>query len=203
MMTSSNGNIFRVIGHLRTGEFPAQRPVTRSFHVFFDLLLNKPLSKHWWGWWFEKLSRPLWRHCDEVFTSIVWCGMQLSIHALTSTVMKLGHGWVIMNMITNPCPKSLFVQEAPDPKDPRHWTFYSSSQRGKFNFSENGGLIYVFIGDNVSLLKLSVVVYLCYTRCMLLCLDVWKFAIKIIICFSACCNLIQILHNKDRHFCCT
>ena len=26
-------------------EFPAQRPVTRSFDVFFDLLLNKPLSK--------------------------------------------------------------------------------------------------------------------------------------------------------------
>ena len=28
-----------------TGEFPAQRPVTRSFDVFFDLHLNKRLSK--------------------------------------------------------------------------------------------------------------------------------------------------------------
>ena len=28
------------------GEFPAQRPVTRSFHVFFDLRLNKPLSNN-------------------------------------------------------------------------------------------------------------------------------------------------------------
>ena len=28
-----------------TGEFLAQRPVTRSFHVFFDLRLNKRLSK--------------------------------------------------------------------------------------------------------------------------------------------------------------
>ena len=27
------------------GEFPAQRPVTRSFDVFFDLRLNKQLSK--------------------------------------------------------------------------------------------------------------------------------------------------------------
>ena len=45
------------------GEFPAQRPVTRSFGVFFDLRLNKRLSKQSWGWWFEKLSRPLWRHC--------------------------------------------------------------------------------------------------------------------------------------------
>ena len=29
-----------------TGEFPAQRPVTRSFDVFFELRLNKRLSKH-------------------------------------------------------------------------------------------------------------------------------------------------------------
>ena len=29
------------------GEFPEQRPVTRSFDVFFDLRLNKRLSKQW------------------------------------------------------------------------------------------------------------------------------------------------------------
>ena len=46
------------------GEFPAQRPVTRSFDVFFDLSLNKRLSKQSWGWWFEKPSCPLWRHCN-------------------------------------------------------------------------------------------------------------------------------------------
>ena len=44
------------------GEFPAQRPVTRSFDVFFDLRLNKRLRKQSWCWWFETLSRPLWRH---------------------------------------------------------------------------------------------------------------------------------------------
>ena len=44
------------------GEFPAQRPVTRCFDVFLDLRLNKRLSKQWWGWWFETLSCPLWRH---------------------------------------------------------------------------------------------------------------------------------------------
>ena len=49
------------------GEFPTQRPVTRSFDVFFDLRLNKWLSKQWWGWWFETLSRPLWRHRNAVF----------------------------------------------------------------------------------------------------------------------------------------
>ena len=46
------------------GEFPAQRPVTRSFDVFFDLRQNKRLSKQSWGWWFEALSRPLWRHSN-------------------------------------------------------------------------------------------------------------------------------------------
>ena len=50
MMTSSNGNIFRITGHLcgeftGPGEFPAQRPVTWSFDVFFDMRLNKRLSK--------------------------------------------------------------------------------------------------------------------------------------------------------------
>ena len=51
------------------GEFPALRPVTRAFHVFFDLRLNKPLSKQSWGWWFETLSRSLWRHCNAVNNS--------------------------------------------------------------------------------------------------------------------------------------
>ena len=70
MMTSSNGNIFRLLANCAgnspvTGEFPAQRPVTRSFDVFFDLLLKKRLSKQWWCWWFETSSRPLWRHCNR------------------------------------------------------------------------------------------------------------------------------------------
>ena len=46
------------------GEFTTQRPVTWSFDVFFDLRLNKRLSKQWWGWWFETLSCQLWRHLN-------------------------------------------------------------------------------------------------------------------------------------------
>ena len=69
MMTSSNGNIFRVTGHLCgefTGlrEFLAQRPVTWNFDIFLDLRQNKRLSKHSWGWWFETVSCPLWRQCN-------------------------------------------------------------------------------------------------------------------------------------------
>ena len=47
------------------GEFPAQRPVTQSFNVFFHLGLNKRLSKQSWAWWFGTLSRSLWRHRNE------------------------------------------------------------------------------------------------------------------------------------------
>ena len=56
-----------------TGEFPAQRPVTRSFDVFFDLRLNKRLRKQSRRWWFETPSRPLWRHCNDVlnFSQII------------------------------------------------------------------------------------------------------------------------------------
>ena len=43
------------------GEFPTQRPVTRSFDVYFDLRPNKWLSKQSWGWWFESLSWSLSR----------------------------------------------------------------------------------------------------------------------------------------------
>ena len=47
-----------------TGEFPAQRPVTRKFDVFFDMRPNKLLSKQSWGWWFETPPHPLWRHLN-------------------------------------------------------------------------------------------------------------------------------------------
>ena len=46
-----------------TGEFPSQRPVTWTFDVFFDLRLNKRLSKQARDWWFETSSPSLWRHC--------------------------------------------------------------------------------------------------------------------------------------------
>ena len=65
----------RVTGHLCgnspvTGEFPTQRPVTRSFDVVFDLRQNKRLSKQTWGWWFETPSHPLWRNCNDAIASV-------------------------------------------------------------------------------------------------------------------------------------
>ena len=48
---------------LVTSEFPSQRPVTRSFDVFFHLRLNKLLSKQLRRRWFEMPSRSSWHHC--------------------------------------------------------------------------------------------------------------------------------------------
>ena len=47
-----------------SGEFPSQRLVTRSFDVFFDLRLNKRLSKQSRRPWFDTQSRSLWRRCN-------------------------------------------------------------------------------------------------------------------------------------------
>ena len=51
-----------------SGEFPAQRPVTRSFDVFFDLRMNERLSKHSWGWCIETPSRQLWRQSNTLIS---------------------------------------------------------------------------------------------------------------------------------------
>ena len=54
-----------------TGEFHAQRPVTQNFDTFFDLRLNKRMSKQWRGWWFETPSRPLWRHYNTIMIQLI------------------------------------------------------------------------------------------------------------------------------------
>ena len=56
-----------------TGEFPSQRPVTRSFDDFFDLRLNKQSNKQSWGWWFETPLRSSWRDCN-----VEWCQQNYS-----------------------------------------------------------------------------------------------------------------------------
>ena len=59
-----------------TGEFSSQRPVTQSFDVFFDLCLNKRLSKQSWGCWFETPLWLLWCHCN------VRCDVRTSADAI-------------------------------------------------------------------------------------------------------------------------
>ena len=77
MMTSSNGNMFRITGFCAGNSpvtagihrFPSHRRVTRSFDVFFDLRLNKRLSEQSRRRWVETPSRSLWRHCNVMSNS--------------------------------------------------------------------------------------------------------------------------------------
>ena len=81
MMMLSTGIIFRVTGPLCrefTDQFSSQRPVTRSsYHVFFDLCLNKRLSKLTRRRLFETLSRGLRRHCNDISILEYCCGLTL------------------------------------------------------------------------------------------------------------------------------
>ena len=76
MMTSSNGNIFRVTGPL-CGELTSDRRIPRTkasdaeLWCSCDLHLNKRLGKQSWGWWFETPSRSFWRHCNETIMTLV------------------------------------------------------------------------------------------------------------------------------------
>ena len=104
-MTLSNENIFRVTGLLRE-EFTGPRwtPRTKASDAelwrFFDLCLNKWLSKQSWGWWFETLSHPLWRHsnvrsffhyyrCHQRFEYIRYFVHCMSVHFLINVIVVI------------------------------------------------------------------------------------------------------------------
>ena len=53
------------------GDIPTQRPVTRSFDVFFDLRLNKQVGKQSWGWWSETPTRSSWRQSNGL-PLVIW-----------------------------------------------------------------------------------------------------------------------------------
>ena len=80
-----------------TGDFPAQRPVTRSFDVFFDLRMNQNLSKQWRRRWFETPSHSLWRHCN---------GPECQRHDKLVTVIGSTHSvqtkWITSTQACNP-----------------------------------------------------------------------------------------------------
>ena len=63
--------------------------MTWSFDVFFDLRLNKRLSKESWGSWFETPSRSLWRHCDATEMSFgpdPYCNQMVLQNSAHSTI---------------------------------------------------------------------------------------------------------------------
>ena len=110
MMTSSNENISALLALCAgnspvTGEFPSQRPVTRSFDAFFDLRLNKQFSKQRWRSWFETPSRSLWRHCNDSRPSRL-PHRHLGNRLIVTVLAKKWRKWVttLMNSNDNICP---------------------------------------------------------------------------------------------------
>ena len=92
MMTPLNGNFFRVT-HLLFGEFtghqwiPLIKACDAELWCFFDLRLNKHLSKQLIRWWFETLLRLLWRHCNY----ILWkCQQQNTMTTTTISYVRDG-----------------------------------------------------------------------------------------------------------------
>ena len=110
-MTSSNGNIFRVTGHL-CGEFTGPRWIPRTkasdaeLSCFFHLRLNKPWSKQSWGWclrhyrahydvivMYLSVFQLLYLHCMIccicMFCSNVWCNVVDSVTIQNFSLVKV------------------------------------------------------------------------------------------------------------------
>ena len=73
----------------------SQRPVTQSFDVFFDLRLNKRLSRSSKYRWFETPSRPLWDHSNvnNDFASSYISGWNSKLTIITSQKQVASGYW--------------------------------------------------------------------------------------------------------------
>ena len=93
---------------------PSQRPVTRSFDVFCDLCLNKRLSKHSWGRWFETPSHPLWRHCNVIGYTMI-DEVYIDHHSLSRSIIFVTK-WAVTSVtvcvIEFLCLRSLCLKRA-------------------------------------------------------------------------------------------
>ena len=86
--THSSGWIFSIFGTNGQRYWPfvcgihrsmMNSPHKASFDVFFDLRMNKRLSKQPWGWWFETSLHSLWCHCNAAFMlNVVLIGVALN-----------------------------------------------------------------------------------------------------------------------------
>ena len=126
----------------------SQRPVTRSFDVFFDLCLNKQLSKQSRHWWFEMPSHSLGRHCNgfnlksdgvtfllhwlinSFHISLLWCLKWITKHFLDSRNMT--KCW---SYSTNFWPKFCHRPPAHNPLKTDWRIWLSASHRGKLGIT--------------------------------------------------------------------
>ena len=109
------------------GEFPAQRPVTRSFDGFFDMHPNKWLSKQWRGWWFETPPCPLWRYRNDNKV-VSWPSYLYNGNPYTwkdDLCIKQHYGDIIMGVIASEIISLTIV----------YWAIYSGTDQRKHQSS--------------------------------------------------------------------
>ena len=112
-----------------TGEFLAQRPVTRTFEVFFDLCRDRRLSKQSWGWWYGMISRPLWRHCNArrrlSVTLAIWTSRYDRRYQYISRLLKINsaHNELELRITHKLWEESTSSTHAP------HWAQYHMAYR--------------------------------------------------------------------------
>ena len=100
----------------------------RALMLFFDLRLNKRLSKQSWGWWFETPSRPLWRHNNTIEyrsrneISNVW-------NTISSIVFMyyMCHHWYYCGLQVYILSEQLWLRQH---YQSSIWGMYVSSQKG-------------------------------------------------------------------------
>ena len=66
------------------GGFPSQSPVTRDFHIFFDLRLHKRLNKQSRRRWFGTPLSSSWRHCNV----IIHLGISFALYLCSSYLYR-------------------------------------------------------------------------------------------------------------------
>ena len=146
----------------------AQRPVTRSFDVFFDLRLNKRLSKQSWSWWFETLSRPLWRHRNVyVRMNYVTPGKISPLHLLCTFWMNIFFGVIIRwkkwkNKFRNKIISSSIFQENNVLGWQIHLNYSFRDNYNSYTLLQSGLLLPTNIGD-ISIMKMNKVHELGYS----------------------------------------
>ena len=125
-------------------------PVARTFGVFFDMCLNKRLSKQSRRRWFDTPTRSLWRHCDEKFE---WREHVISLtdNNLVSRDALMGQGMMTslngnIFRVTGPlCGEFTFHRWIPHTKasDAELWCFlwFAPWINGWVNNREAGDLI--------------------------------------------------------------
>ena len=89
-----------------------QKPSTRSFDVFFDLRLNKRLGKQSWGWWFETVPRPLWRHGNENYNTLIMDTRYLTLNELCVQIWVTPYHAILLYIALNLFYVVAFIQSS-------------------------------------------------------------------------------------------